>query len=58
VIDDPAPESRGGWPALLPVSLLVVVAGAQVTLATTAGLSPWKGGGFGMFATTDDAGRR
>ena len=21
-------------------------------------LSPWKGGGFGMFSTTDDAGRR
>ena len=31
---------------------------AQVTLARTAGLSPWKGGGFGMFSTTDDAGRR
>ena len=30
----------------------------QVTLARTAGLSPWKGGGFGMFSTTDDAGRR
>ena len=28
------------------------------TLARTAGLSPWKGGGFGMFSTTDDAGRR
>jgi hypothetical protein len=27
-------------------------------LAKTAGLSPWKGGGFGMFSTTDDAGRR
>jgi hypothetical protein len=49
---------RGGWRALLPVALLVVVAGAQVTLATTAGLSPWKGGGFGMFSTTDDGGRR
>ena len=30
----------------------------QLTLAGTAGLSPWKGGGFGMFSTTDDAGRR
>ena len=29
-----------------------------MTLAKTAGLSPWKGGGFGMFSTTDDAGRR
>ena len=52
------PESGGGWRALLPVSLLVVVACAQVTLATTAGLTPWKGGGFGMFSTTDDGGRR
>ena len=46
------------WRALLPVSLLVVIAGVQVTLATTAGLTPWKGGGFGMFSTTDDGGRR
>jgi hypothetical protein len=46
------------WRALVPVALLLAVAGAQVTLATTAGLSPWKGGGFGMFSTTDDSGRR
>ena len=51
-------EPRGGWRALLPVSLLLVVAGVQVTLAMTAGLTPWKGGGFGMFSTTDDGGRR
>jgi hypothetical protein len=58
-VSDPArPPSRGGWRALLPVLLLAVVAAAQVTLAKTAGLSPWKGGGFGMFSTTDDAGRR
>jgi hypothetical protein len=55
--DRPGAESRG-WRALLPVSLLVVVACAQVTLATTAGLTPWKGGGFGMFSTTDDGRRR
>jgi hypothetical protein len=48
----------GGWRALLPVALLVIVAGAQVALARTAGLSAWKGGGFGMFSTTDDGGRR
>ena len=53
-----AASSPGGWRARLPVSLLLVVAGAQVMLATTAGLSPWKGGGFGMFSTTDDGGRR
>ncbi len=49
---------RATWRTLLPVSLLLVVAVAQVTLARTARLSPWKGGGFGMFSTTDDAGRR
>jgi hypothetical protein len=52
------PESRGVWRALLPVSLLVVVGCVQVTLAMTADLTPWKGGGFGMFSTTDDGGRR
>jgi hypothetical protein len=46
------------WRALTPVALLVTVACVQVTLAKTAGLSPWKGGGFGMFSTTDDPGRR
>jgi hypothetical protein len=49
---------RPNWRAMLPVALLVAVAGAQVTLVKTAGLSPWKGGGFGMFSTTDDSGRR
>ena len=52
------PSPSIGWRALLPVSLLVVVASVQVILATTAGLTPWKGGGFGMFSTTDDGGRR
>ena len=50
--------ARVSWHTLLPVAVLVAVAIAQVTLARTAGLSPWKGGGFGMFSTTDDAGRR
>jgi hypothetical protein len=36
-----------------PSVLLIVVAAAQMTLARTAGLSPWKGGGFGMFASVD-----
>lgn len=58
--DPHAAEStrRVNWRAVLPVSLLIVVAGIQVMLATTAGLTPWKGGGFGMFSTTDDGGRR
>lgn len=57
--DEPADSRpRAEWRALLPVSLLIMVAAVQVTLATTAGLTPWKGGGFGMFSTTDDGGRR
>jgi hypothetical protein len=40
------------------VTLLLAVAVAQVATARTAALSPWKGGGFGMFSTTDDGGRR
>jgi hypothetical protein len=51
-------NGRASWRASLPVVLLLAVACAQVMLARTAGLSPWKGGGFGMFSTTDDAGRR
>ena len=46
------------WRTVLPVALLLTVACTQVVLTRTAGLSPWKGGGFGMFSTTDDAGRR
>jgi hypothetical protein len=38
---------------LAPTILLVIVASAQMMLARTAGLSPWKGGGFGMFASVD-----
>jgi hypothetical protein len=34
-------------------SLLIVVAVGQTYLARTGGLSPWKGGGFGMFSTVD-----
>jgi len=37
----------------LPVCLLLAVACAQIVLTRTADLSPWKGGGFGMFAATD-----
>ncbi|MCI0615946.1 hypothetical protein L0244_23415, partial [bacterium] len=39
--------------ALIPVALLLVVAGNQINLAFTKDLTPWKGGGFGMFSTTD-----
>jgi hypothetical protein len=37
---------------------LVLAALHQIHLARTELLSPWKGGGFGMFATTDRSGTR
>ena len=46
------PQSRR-WRVWLPAIVLIVVSIVQVFLAKTASLSPWKGGGFGMFATTD-----
>lgn len=36
-----------------PTALLLAVASAQMVLSRTADLSPWKGGGFGMFASVD-----
>jgi hypothetical protein len=42
----------------LPAVLLVAVAAVQITLTRTAALTPWKGGGFGMFSTSDHAGER
>ena len=38
---------------LLPSALLVIVAVIQIVLARTTGMTPWKGGGFGMFSTLD-----
>ena len=43
----------GGWRAWLPAAILLSVALTQVALTRVADLSPWKGGGFGMFSTTD-----
>ena len=36
-----------------PTVLLLSVASAQMVLARSGTLSPWKGGGFGMFASVD-----
>ena len=41
------------WFWYLPSLLLLIVAGNQLRLVSIASLSPWWGGGFGMFATTD-----
>jgi hypothetical protein len=46
------------WLRHLPVALLVATALVQIGLARHAGLSPWLGGGFGMFSTTDTWSRR
>lgn len=37
----------------LPATLLVVVALTQIALWRAVDMTPWKGGGFGMFATLD-----
>lgn len=42
----------------LPAALLIVVAANQLRLAMTESLSPWSGGGFGMFSSTDSPGHR
>ncbi len=46
------------WLGDLPIALLVCVALSQLVLAQRADLSPWSGGGFGMFSTTDAGSRR
>jgi hypothetical protein len=38
--------------------IFVVIACAQVVAATAGHLTPWKGGGFGMFASLDGPGNR
>ena len=38
---------------IAPSILLIAVAFVQIVLARTSGLTPWKGGGFGMFSTLD-----
>lgn len=40
---------------LVPAALATLVAIGQWTLTRTDHLSPWKGGGFGMFSTNDRA---
>ena len=42
----------------VPAILLCLVAGVQIYLVKAQDLTPWKGGGFGMFSTNDDGFRR
>ena len=56
MVNDQPPPSRAlrdRWIAAIPVALLLVIAGLQMYTAHTTELSPWKGGGFGMFSTVD-----
>ena len=49
---------RWPWFWYLPGGLLILVACHQLRLAHTADLSPWSGGGFGMFSATDSGANR
>ena len=49
------PDGFARW---LPPILLLLVAGNQLWLAHSDALSPWSGGGFGMFSTTDSPAHR
>ena len=52
------PREWADWLRLLPPLCLIAVAFAQLGLASAADLSPWLGGGFGMFSTTDSPSAR
>jgi len=54
---DAQPRATPGW-TRLPALLLVAVASGQIWLAHSRQLSPWCGGGFGMFSTADAPSRR
>lgn len=47
------PAGPDRWRAALAPALLLALAAAQLLLVATLHLSPWKGGGFGMFSTND-----
>ncbi len=52
------PSRPSPWVGLIPAFLLFGVAALQLALAQGAGLSPWLGGGFGMFSSLDRGGAR
>lgn len=49
---------RARWLGRLPCLILLLVAGVQLALVRGAELTPWLGGGFGMFSTTRVDGAR
>jgi hypothetical protein len=54
----PGPRTPTPWFWYIPSALLVCVACVQLWLSHTTGLSPWAGGGFGMFSSIDTRGNR
>jgi hypothetical protein len=54
----PEETTRTHWWWYLPIALLIGVAGRQIWLTRSANLTPWSGGGFGMFSTIDGWGNR
>lgn len=46
-------RAKAKYLAFIPAFFLIVVACVQIYLTHDADLTPWKGGGFGMFSTTD-----
>jgi hypothetical protein len=46
------------WYWLIAPALLICIAGQQVFLSQVHHLSPWSGGGFGMFSSLDSGYRR
>ena len=40
---------------MIPSAVMIAVASVQIVLTQSANLTPWKGGGFGMFSTLDHA---
>ena len=54
----PTPRAPTPWFWYIPSALLITVACLQLWLSHTANLSPWAGGGFGMFSSTDTRGNR
>lgn len=52
------PRTRRWLARAVPGGVLALTAVVQMWLATNGTLTPWKGGGYGMFATTDSPGSR
>lgn len=57
---EPSPGTRplSGWERWLVPGILGGIACAQILATQLGPLSPWKGGGFGMFSTVDGPGMR